>query len=173
MKQSVELVDPRTEYADYPGLSVVVSFVIDLDGTVRLAGVDAAVPPLVRAAALGAIEGWTFEPLIHAGRPVRTRAQYRFELPPVDRRLRPDAAADSPSRIGGAKQRLPKSRGQGPGLIEFTVDADGYASDVVILQAGDLQTAAAYWAWVLSKPVTPAESAGRKLHSRRVLSWYE
>ena len=173
VKKSEEPLDPRIEYLRYDEVSILVSFVIDRDGSVLLAGVDSNVPPLLRISALRAIENWTFEPLKLNGKSVRTRAQYRFNLPALDRELRPDSMAEQPSLVGGSKHRFPNVRGKGPGLIEFTVDVDGYASDVVLLQADDLQLAAAFWVGVLSAPVLPAESEGRKLNSRRLLSWHD
>ena len=82
----------KTPAPDYPDAltdtgregTAVISFTVDVDGTVKEASVKSADDPAFGEAALAALRQWTFEPAVREGKPVAVKVNqpFRFNAPP-------------------------------------------------------------------------------------------
>lgn len=145
LRRSVGLMDGRRKLGPLAALAISTDFVVDTDGTVRLARVDPGLPPEVRIAALQAIEAFEFEPVEAKGARRWVRGSFTFELPGGEA----DGTEPEWQHRGSF---LMRTGNNGAGLIEYTHRRDGTLAAPVLIVAEDLREAA--WRWIRVQETT-------------------
>jgi TonB family protein len=140
--QATTISDPRDIDGFYPEERIEVEMIIDSDGKVRFPRVHSATNRGLAVNALTVVQGWTFKPLTHEGKPASTRAILPIRFPSSEQRVTSESKVEQlPVVIKRVPPTYPmnlRRKGvQGRVTLRFTVGVDGRVHDVGIQETTD------------------------------------